>query len=95
MRLAALSLTAPSDRDLDEFSRAFAVLDDLVGEVEQHGSSAVLNPFSLESPALTIFGAPRLAAAPVAKSMSVSDVEVSLSTVIALKLVFTPFDRIV
>ncbi len=34
-------------------------------------------------------GAPRRAAAPVANSISVSDVEVSLSTVIALKLVLT------
>ena len=42
--------------------------------------------------ASAIFGAPRLAAAPVAKSMRVSDVEVSLSTVMALKLPCTDFD---
>ena len=51
-----------------------------------------MKPLSLRSPAVAIFGAPRAAAAPVAKSSSVSEVEVSLSTVIALKLVFTPFD---
>ena len=52
--------------------------------------SAALNGASRRSPALVIFG-PR--ALPVAKRSSVSEVEVSLSTVIALKLPATPFDR--
>src|SRR6266404_3757363 len=54
-------------------------------------SSAFTNPLSRGSPARAIGGAPRAAAAPVAKASSVSDVEVSPSIVTALKLSRTPF----
>ncbi len=44
--------------------------------------------------ARSIFGAPRFFAAPVANSNSVSDVDVSPSTVMALKLVLAPLSSI-
>ena len=55
-------------------------------------SSARLNPAARGSPASSIAGAPF--AAPVANIISVSEVEVSLSTVIALNERSTDFDSI-
>ena len=49
-----------------------------------------MKPRSRGSFGLVIFGAPCLAAAPVANTISVSEVEVSPSIVTALKLSFTP-----
>src|SRR6202171_142235 len=52
--------------------------------------NALVKAFSLGSLARVIFGAPGAAAAPVAKASRVSDVEVSLSMVRALKVSSTP-----
>jgi hypothetical protein len=54
--------------------------------------SARLKPESRASPGSVISGTPRALALPVANSISVSEVEVSLSTVIALNEPLTPFD---
>ena len=54
--------------------------------------SARRKPASRGSAGSETVGAPRLAAAPVANSISVSEVEVSLSTVTALKVLPTPFE---
>ena len=65
-----------------------------MGEIEQHGVQRALEVGETRSLGSVIFGAPRFAAAPVANSISVSEVDVSLSTVIELKLPCTDFDSI-
>ena len=86
MRLAALRGFGALDADLDELARALAVAHDLMGEIEQHLVERAAEGGEARVGGVGDLGAPRLAAAPVANSSSVSEVEVSLSTVIALKL---------
>jgi len=54
-------------------------------EIEQHFIERARNASKPAVIGLSMSGAPRAAAAPVANSSSVSDVEVSLSTVIAVE----------
>ncbi len=92
MRLADAFETAPSTvtpTNLRAPSPSFTTMWASSVRIE---ASAFLKPESRRSPAASMRGAPRLAAAWVAKSSSVSEVEVSLSTVMALKLSFTLAD---
>ena len=82
IRRAEASLAGAAHRDRDQLLRALAVAHHLLGQVEQHllerrakaGERGIVG-------AATGAGWP---ACPVANSSSVSEVEVSLSTVIAL-----------
>ena len=83
-------MVAPSTIDLDQLARAFAVAGHLFGKIGEHLEERLGKAFRRGSLARLIFGAPFAAAAPVAKASSVSDVEVSLSMVTALKVSSTP-----
>ena len=78
------------DRDFDELARALAVARDLLGEIAQHRVEALAEVASAAGRRAAIFGAPRLAAAPVANAINVSEVDVSPSTVTALNVSATP-----
>ena len=80
--LGRLAARRALDVDRDELARAFAVAHHLMGEIAQELSSARRKAAARGSAASSIGGASL--AAPVANSISVSEVEVSLSTVIAL-----------
>src|SRR5262249_44956868 len=75
----------PFDDHLDKLARPLAVAGDLLGKRIEH-----LLERAAEVAQAAVAGAPRARAAPVANASSVSDVEVSLSTVTALKLSTTP-----
>ena len=85
MRCAPTALLGAVDGDLDEFARAFAVLHHLMREIEQH---LVERPAEIGERAIA--GAAYLRRAALCRraggeSSSVSEVEVSLSTVMVLK----------
>ena len=83
MRLARLARGGAGDAHLDELARALAVAHDLLGEIEQHLVERARNAARRGSAASAISGR-RASAAPVANISSVSEVEVSLSTVMQL-----------
>ena len=82
IRRAEASLAGTAHGDRDELLRALAVLHDLMREVEQHGQQGCAKSRELaDRPHRRPV---RSRPCPVASSSSVSEVEVSLSTVIAL-----------
>ena len=93
MRLAAGVARRALDRHLDLVPRALAVPRDLAGEIEQHLGER--GPEAVE-PGIggirDLAGSRAAAAAPVAMRSSVSEVEVSESTVTELKLGSTAAD---
>ena len=84
------ALVAPRHLHGDELARALAVAGDLLGEVDQEVVERL--PKGCQAPVVgsVIAGAPSAAAAPVANRSSVSEVEVSPSTVTQLKLLSAP-----
>ena len=76
------------DHDLDQLARAFAVARDLLGEIGEHALQRLLNV--LERAGRRARDARTSAALPVAKIISVSEVEVSPSMVTALNVSTTP-----
>ena len=92
MRLARFAGRRALDPHLDELARAFAVAHHLMGEIEQKLVERARNAPSARISGVGDWRA--RPAAPVANSSSVSEVDVSLSTVIALNERRTDFDSI-
>ena len=74
------------DDDLDQLGRAFAVADDLFGEIGQHRVERLRKRLQARVAGAADLRCTVARGGPVAKASSVSDVEVSPSTVMALKL---------
>ena len=92
MRFAATSLSAPSTVTETNLRAPSPSLTTRWARSSSSRSSAAAKPASRGSAGSEMAGAPRSAAPPVAKSIRVSDVEVSLSTVMQLNEVSTPRD---
>ena len=86
MRLAEASDVAPVTVDLDELGRALPVAHDLLREVAAEIATSAARKAAAPAGRDSRLGTPRAAAAPVAKASTVSEVEVSPSMVMALKL---------